>query len=141
MYEVLFEVSTWSLCLPHVEVVFHAFVASSFPLVILVVEPVLRLRILLLAFVVNRVNLMVVVFGARDLPQFLRVGEVTLRAVTHRHAIEVVFADVACDETWLEGLILMWDLLMQFINARWDHESFLATHAVVQFWKRSVLVW
>lgn len=53
MDEVLFQVSPRPLRFPHVEMMLHTFVACALPLVVLIIKPVLRLRVLLLAFIVD----------------------------------------------------------------------------------------
>ena len=83
---------------------------------------------------------MVVVFRARDLTQLLRVREIALRAVAHGHLIKIVFADVTGYQPRLERLILVRNLLMQFVDARWDNESRLVSDRVFQFRERSILV-
>ena len=90
MYEVLLEVGTRPLGFPQVKVLFHTFVACLLPLVILVEKAVHRLRVLFLAHVADRVDLVVIVLGPGNLRQLFLIREVTLRAVADCYPVEAV---------------------------------------------------
>ena len=67
MNKVLLHVSSRTFSLSHVEMMFQALVASLFPLIILVVEPILSLGIIALTLVVYRVDFMSVILGTWNL--------------------------------------------------------------------------
>ena len=74
-------------------------------------------RVSSLALVAEGVYLVVVVLGPRDLCLLLLVREITLGSVAHGHPIEVVASRVASDEAWLQRLVLVGNLLVQFSDA------------------------
>ena len=138
MNKVLFQIGTGSLGLTHVKVLLHAFVAGFLPLVILVVETVLGLRVLPLALVTQRVLHVCIVLCCRNLWELLLVREVTLSSVTNRHLVEFVTASVPCDQSRLINRVLMWHLQMQFFNAGRQYESLGAAHAKFYITERSI---
>lgn len=117
MDEVLLEVGAWSSGLSQVEVLLHTTVARLFPFVILVEKPMHGSRVASLALVAEGVYLVVVVLGPRDLSQLLLIREIALGSVAHGHAVEVVASRVASYEAWLQRLVLVWNLLVQFSDA------------------------
>ena len=141
MNKILLDVSTWTFSLSHVEMLLHALITCSFPLIILVIETDSWWRIFSLALITYWVNVMIVVFCTGYLLKLLRVCKVTLISKTHGYSIETISFDIARNQSWVEGVILMRDLLVQLFNTWRKMKSLKVTHTVFQIWIWSICLW
>lgn len=135
MNKILLKVSAWTLCVSHVEMLFHSFVASLLPLVIFIVESVLSPRVILLANIVYGVNFMLLILGTWNLLKIFCVGEVWLITVSHRDSIKIVIARVWGRQTWLYSCVLVGYVFVKPLNAWWHVEA-----VVIRDWEFCVLV-
>lgn len=123
MNKVLFKVSTWTLSVSHIEMLFHSFIASLLPLVIFIVESVHGPRVILLANIVYGVNFMLIVFGTWNLLKLFCICEVRFIAIPHRDPVEIVIARVRGRQPWLYRRVLVRYVLVQLLNTRWHVEA------------------
>ena len=133
MYEILLQVCTRALGLPHHEVLLHTLVARFLPLVILIVKAMLWRRVVSLALVAHRINLMRIIFRSWNLWKLFLIREVAFGTISYEHFMMRIIPRFACicTQSILHRLILVRYLHIQLVDAGWNYESLLMANAIL----------
>jgi len=83
----------------------------------------------------------IIVLCTGHLLKLLRVCKVTLVAKAHGNFVEAIGFHIASDQSRVQGIILMRDLLVQLLNTRREMESLKVADTMLQIWIRSISLW
>ena len=129
--EFLFKISTWSLRISHIKMLFHAFITGSFPFVVFIEEPMRSLWMILLTDIWNWVFLMVLIFCSRYCSHLFGVCEISLGSITNTDSVALILLRICWQKSIRQRGILVWQLFGKLSHMGRQVESFISADTIL----------